>query len=365
MKNIKALSLKELEDFLLSLGMKKYRVNQVYQWIYKKGAVSFDEMTDLSLEHRSILAEKVYISSLTLIRALLSSDGTEKYLFELEDGNRIESVLIPDEDRLTLCISTQVGCALGCRFCLTGKGGFIRNLKAYEVVEQVIAVKRLLSGGNTPLSRPFGKPTLPHPPLLKGGRGGLLRITNIVLMGMGEPLANYNNTIEALRIILNEKGLNFSSRKITLSTAGLVPEIEKLGKEKLSVNLAISLNATTDKIRDFIMPINKRYPIQELLKACRRYPLPKRRRITFEYVMLKDVNDTEDDAERLCRLLKGIPCKINLIPFNEYPNGEYKRPDNKAIERFKGILIDHHYMAIIRKSKGSDIMAACGQLRGS
>lgn len=339
MKNIKALSLKELEDFLLSLGMKKYRVNQVYQWIYKKGAISFDEMTDLSLEHRRTLTEKAYISSLALIRSLRSSDGTEKYLFELEDGNRIESVLIPDEDRLTLCISTQAGCALGCRFCLTGKGGFIRNLKAYEVVEQILAVKRIL----------------PHKK----------KITNIVLMGMGEPLANYNNTIEALRIILNEKGLNFSSRKVTLSTAGLAPEMEKLGKENLSVNLAISLNATTDKIRDFIMPINKRYPIQELLKACRRYPLPKRRRITFEYVMLKDVNDTEEDAERLCILLKGIPCKINLIPFNEHPEGEYKRPDNKTIERFRGVLIDHHYMAMIRKSKGSDILAACGQLRGS
>lgn len=335
-KNLKTFSLTELEDFLTSLGMKKYRVSQVYQWLYQKGAASFDEMTNLSKEERQSLNEKAYISSLKLVKRQTASDGTEKYLFELEDGNRIESVLIPDKERLTLCISTQVGCAMGCRFCLTGKGGLKRNLEAHEIVDQVIAVRRLLSK----------------------------RITNIVLMGMGEPLANYDNTINALKILFDEKALNFSNRKITLSTAGLIPQIDKLGKEGITINLAISLNAATDDVRNKIMPINKKYPIKELIAACKRFPLPKRRRITFEYVMLKNINDTKEDAERLCKLLKGIPCKVNLIPFNEYEGSEFKKPDDNNVERFRGILMDRHIMAITRKSKGAEISAACGQLRG-
>ena len=337
MKNLKSFSSPELEAFLISLGMKRYRANQVYQWLYQKGAASFDEMTNLSKEERTALNEKVYISSLILIKKQTASDGTEKYLFELEDGNRIESVLIPDEKRLTLCISTQVGCSMGCRFCLTGKGGLKRNLEAHEIVDQALAVKGLLNK----------------------------RITNIVLMGMGEPLANYDNTIAALKILLDEKALNFSSRKITLSTAGLIPQIDKLGKEGVKVNLAISLNAATDDVRSKIMPINKKYPIKELIACCKRFPLPKRRRITFEYVMLKDINDTKEDAERLCKLLKGVPCKVNLIPFNEYEGCEFKKPDEKSVERFRGILIEHHIMSITRKSKGAEISAACGQLRGS
>ena len=337
MKNLKSFSSPELEAFLISLGMKRYRANQVYQWLYQKGAASFDEMTNLSKEERTALNEKVYISSLILIKKQTASDGTEKYLFELEDGNRIESVLIPDEKRLTLCISTQVGCSMGCRFCLTGKGGLKRNLEAHEIVDQALAVKGL-----------FNK-----------------RITNIVLMGMGEPLANYDNTIAALKILLDEKALNFSSRKITLSTAGLIPQIDKLGKEGVKVNLAISLNAATDDVRNKIMPINKKYPIKELIACCKRFPLPKRRRITFEYVMLKDINDTKEDAERLCKLLKGVPCKVNLIPFNEYEGCEFKKPDEKSVERFREILIEHHIMSITRKSKGAEISAACGQLRGS
>ena len=337
MKNLKSFSSPELEAFLISLGMKRYRANQVYQWLYQKGAASFDEMTNLSKEERTALNEKVYISSLILIKKQTASDGTEKYLFELEDGNRIESVLIPDEKRLTLCISTQVGCSMGCRFCLTGKGGLKRNLEAHEIVDQALAVKGLLNK----------------------------RITNIVLMGMGEPLANYDNTIAALKILLDEKALNFSSRKVTLSTAGLIPQIDKLGKEGVKVNLAISLNAATDDVRNKIMPINKKYPIKELIACCKRFPLPKRRRITFEYVMLKDINDTKEDAERLCKLLKGVPCKVNLIPFNEYEGCEFKKPDEKSVERFREILIEHHIMSITRKSKGAEISAACGQLRGS
>lgn len=358
-KNLKSLSLLELQDFLASLGMKKYRSNQVYQWLYQKGAASFDEMTNLSKEERRILNEKAYISNLILVKRQTASDGTEKYLFELEDGNRIESVLIPDEKRLTLCISIQVGCAMGCSFCLTGKGGLKRNLEAHEIVEQVITVKKLLSDPSLIPSLP------PLAPLLTKEGMGVVRITNIVLMGMGEPLANYDNTISALRILLDEKALNFSSRKITLSTAGLIPQIDKLGKEGVKVNLAISLNAATDDVRNKIMPINKKYPIKELIACCKRFPLPKRKRITFEYVMLKDINDAREDAERLCKLLKGIPCKVNLIPFNEYSGCEFKKPDEKIVERFREILIGHHIMAITRKSKGAEILAACGQLRGN
>ncbi len=337
-KNLKILSLPELEDFLASLGMKKYRANQVYQWLYQKGAASFDEMTNLSKEERRILNEKAYISNLILVKRQTASDKTEKYLFGLEDENRIESVLIPDEDRLTLCISTQAGCAMGCRFCLTGKGGLKRNLEAYEIVDQVIAVKRLLSGGK--------------------------RITNLVLMGMGEPLANYDNTIPALKMLLDEKALNFSSRKITLSTAGLIPQIDKLGKEGIKVNLAISLNAVTDDVRNKIMPINKKYPIKELIACCKRFPLPKRRRITFEYVMIKGLNDSIEDAKRVSNILKNIKCKINLIPFNSFEGSDYETPDYKNVEEFQNLLISRHYTVIIRKSKGADIYAACGQLRG-
>ncbi|MBI3354123.1 MAG: 23S rRNA (adenine(2503)-C(2))-methyltransferase RlmN [Nitrospirae bacterium] len=361
-KNLKSLSLLELQDFLASLGMKKYRSNQVYQWLYQKGAVSFDEMTNLSKEERAALNEKAYISSLILVKRQAASDGTEKYLFGLEDGNRIESVLIPDEDRLTLCISTQVGCAMDCKFCLTGKGGLKRNLEGHEIVDQVIAVRKLLS--NPPLPPP-------SPPCQGGEKGevrgdtGGLRITNIVLMGMGEPLSNYDNTIAALKILLDEKALNFSNRKVTLSTAGLIPQMEMLGKEGITVNLAISLNATTDDVRNKIMPINKKYPIKELVAACKKFPLPKRRRITFEYVMLKDINDTKEDGERLCKLLKGIRCKVNLIPFNEYSGSDFKRPDDETVEKFREILMGHHLMAITRKSKGAEILAACGQLRGS
>ncbi len=337
--NIKSFTPDELALRLVAMGLKKYRATQVFEWMYRNHATTFEEMTNITKADRGLLATAFIISFLSKLREERASDGTRKFLFGLEDSHTIESVLIPDEDRLTLCISSQVGCAQACRFCLTGKNGFTRNLKAYEITDQVLETSRILRK--------------------EGGRG----ITNIVLMGMGEPLANFDEVIRSLQIITWDRGLGFSPRRVTLSTDGLVPEIERLGKSGVRVNLAVSLNATSDEVRNRIMPVNRRYPIQELVAACKRFPLEPRRRITFEYVMLKDVNDTEDDALRLAKLLKGIKCKVNLIPFNPFPGSEFGRPDDTAVRRFQKILLDHKYTAPVRESRGRDISAACGQLR--
>jgi 23S rRNA (adenine2503-C2)-methyltransferase len=321
------------------MGLKKFRADQILAWIYTGYVLSFDEMTNIAKAERTLLSSAFSIVKPNIIRAEMSGDGTRKYLFALEDGHAIESVLIPDEDRQTLCISSQVGCQQGCRFCLTGSSGFIRNLSACEIVDQVLEISRILRREKT--------------------RG----ITNIVLMGMGEPLANFDAVRTALGVITSDKGLGFSPRRVTVSTDGLVPEMEKLGKSGLKVNLAISLNAATDEVRNKIMPVNRRYPIKELLDACRRYPLEPRRRLTFEYVMLRGVNDSPEDAARLAKLLKNIKCKVNLIPFNPFPGSELKRPDETTVRRFQKVLLDQHYTAPVRGSRGRDISAACGQLR--
>jgi len=335
--DLRNLNLSELEDFVLKLGLQKYRGRQLFHWVYGKCADSFDVMTDLSKEIRELLSQKAYISKLIEIRKQVSSDGTEKFLFELEDGHRVESVLIPEEERLTLCISTQVGCGMGCAFCLTGKGGLARNLKTSEIVNQVLSVQKGL---------PAGK-----------------HLTNIVIMGMGEPLSNYNNVAKAIEILNNPLGPALGARRITLSTAGLVPGIEKLGESNLNINLAISLNASTDEQRNLVMPINKKYPLKKLIEACREFPLRKGRMLSFEYVLLDGVNNSPEDAGRVAKLLKGIRCKINLIPFNEFPGAPYKRPSGESVLRFQEILTEHNYSVFIRKSRGADILAACGQLR--
>ncbi len=332
--DLKALSKQELESFVKESGLPSFRAKQILHWIYEKHTQSIQEITELSKDLGEKLSEKAYISNLELLDRQISKDGTEKFLFGLEDGETIESVLIPDEDRLTLCISSQVGCATVCRFCLTGKFGLKRNLNAHEIVDQIIFTSRTI------------KPR---------------RLTNVVLMGMGEPLANFENVVEALWRIT--EFMKISPRRITLSTSGIVPKILELPQKAPMVNLAISLNATTDAVRDYIMPINKTYPIKQLLDACRKFPLPARRRITFEYVMLKDINDTPEDAKRLINLLKGIPSKVNLIPFNPYEGSEFKRPDDKRVLEFQNILIKGNVIALIRKSKGQDILAACGQLK--
>ncbi|MDI6801189.1 MAG: 23S rRNA (adenine(2503)-C(2))-methyltransferase RlmN [Thermodesulfovibrionales bacterium] len=332
--NLKSLSKKEIEAFITNAGLPVFRAKQIMHWIYERHALSINEITELSKDLRERLSETAYISSLKLLDRQISKDGTEKFLFGLEDGETIESVLIPDEDRLTLCISSQVGCAMCCKFCLTGKMGLKRNLQAHEIIDQIISVIRSI------------KPR---------------QLTNIVLMGMGEPLANFDNVIEALWRIV--RFMKISPRRITLSTSGIVPKMLELPKKAPMVNLAISLNATTDEARDYIMPVNKAYPIKALLDACHRFPLPPRRRITFEYVMLKGFNDSDEDAKRLISLLKGIPSKVNLIPFNPYEGSEFKTPDDKRILKFQDILIKGNITALIRKSKGQDILAACGQLK--
>jgi 23S rRNA (adenine2503-C2)-methyltransferase len=373
-QNIKILILDKLEERFVGMGLKKYRASQVFEWIYGHHASTFDEMTNIAKAERDLLAERFYISTPRILKTACSSDGTRKFLFELEDAHTIESVLIPDEDRNTLCISSQVGCAQACRFCLTGSGGFRRNLEAFEIADQVLTVKKILeteSGGGAAAESAPIESAGERKAGASSGKSGTdaskhertRYITNIVLMGMGEPLANFDNVVKALKIITADRGLGFSPRRVTLSTDGLVPEIEKLGKTGIKVNLAVSLNATTDEVRDRIMPVNRRYPIKDLLNACRRFPLEPRRRITFEYVLLRDVNDSETDALRLTRLLRGIRCKVNLIPFNPFPGSEFRRPDDIQVRRFQQILLAHHYTAPIRESRGRDISAACGQLR--
>jgi len=337
--NLKSLSEKELDKFIANLSQPPYRARQIINWIYKKHATSFDEMTDLPESFRELLKKIAFISTLKPLKRLLSKDGTQKFLFELEDGETIESVLIPDENRLTLCISSQVGCAMGCKFCATGKLGLRRNLSAYEIVDQVIAIQRAIN--------------------IKQ------KITNIVLMGMGEPLHNFEEVIEALWRITNLLG--FSKRKVTLSTIGIIPGIAELAKKGQRVNLAISLNATTDDVRNKIMPINQKYPLKEILSTCRKFPLEPTRRITFEYVLLEGINDSKEDALRLKRLLKGIKSKVNLIPYNPIPEHfkHFRRPSDGKIIAFQKILHRAGITAMIRRSKGEDISAACGQLKAS
>jgi 23S rRNA (adenine2503-C2)-methyltransferase len=332
--NIKKLSMDELYRFIEEKGLPRYRADQLFHWIYKKYVSSIDGITEFSKELREELGKDAYIGGLKRVHREKSSDGTEKFLFSLEDGNTIESVLIPDESRLTLCISSQVGCAMGCRFCLTGQGGFIRNLKAYEIVDQIICVNKLVD----PKS-----------------------ISNVVLMGMGEPLANFDEVVDALWRIVNYIGI--SKRRITVSTAGIVPNLRLFAQKAPEVNLAISLNATNDEERNVLMPVNKKYPISSLVAACRKYPLSPGRKLTFEYVLVEGKNDSADDALRLVRLLKGIRCKVNLIPLNILPWSGLKKPSDQKILDFQNILLKHKVRALIRESKGQDILAACGQLR--
>jgi 23S rRNA (adenine2503-C2)-methyltransferase len=336
--HLKNLSLEELESFVGSLGEKPFRFEQLARWLYQNGARSFAEMTDLAKSFRKKLEESSDISFLSPTEIKSSPDGTQKYLFLLSDGEKIESVLLKEKGHFTLCLSTQVGCSLGCKFCFTGKLGFIRNLGSAEIIDQIIGVRSTL------------------PPEVK--------ITNLVFMGMGEPLNNFDNLIQALNVIRSPKGLQFSHRRVTLSTAGLIPGIQALFSRWHFIKLAISLNASTQEQRSKLMPISRKYPLADLLEACRKIPLDNRERITFEYVLLKGVNDTEEDAHRLASLLRGIQAKINLIPFNEHPEIPFQRPSSESIQRFQEILMTKRFTTIVRHSKGRDVLAACGQLGG-
>ena len=331
-------TLKEMQELASAMGQPAYRARQVMEWLYQKRASSFNELTNVPKAWRTQLEETCALDPFRSFSAQMSADETRKYLFELHDGRYVESVCIPMKEHFTLCISTQVGCPLACAFCLTGKQGLIRNLEAGEILGQILAAQR-----DTP-------PTS--------------RISNIVLMGMGEPLLNYANVTKAIRLMLAEEGLNFSNRKITLSTAGIVPGMQKLGQENFTINLAVSLNAPTDELRSELMPMNQTYPLEELLAACRHYPLAERRRITFEYILIHQINDSPTQARQLANILQGIRCKINLIPLNPHPQSIYQPPTEQAMLTFQEILAHHGYSAFIRASKGADISAACGQLSG-
>ncbi len=334
--HLKNLSLEELNSFVVSLGEKPFRAAQLARWLYGRGARSLAEMSDLAKAFREKLEEMARISFLEPAEVQTSRDGTKKYRFLLEDGEGIESVLLPEKDHYTLCLSTQVGCALGCKFCLTGKRGLVRNLNQSEIIDQIIGVRATLPPGG--------------------------KLTNLVLMGMGEPLENFQNVVRALEVIRSARGLQFSHRRVTLSTAGIIPRIEELFSRLHFVKLAISLNAATNEQRNKLMPINRKYPLEDLLAACRKIPLAKRENITFEYVLINGLNDSLEDALGIARLLKGIRAKINLITLNEHPASPLRRPTEEAVQRFQGVLRAEGFTAMVRQSKGSDILAACGQL---
>jgi 23S rRNA (adenine2503-C2)-methyltransferase len=337
------LSRDELTALMQEIGEPAFRARQLWHWIYHRGATDFDKMTTLAKPFRAALAERFDVGRPGVSVDRESIDGTRKWLLKFQDGQEAESVHIPEEDRGTLCVSSQVGCTLTCKFCHTGTQRLVRNLSSGEIVGQVMIARDSLGEWPSP----------------QGGR----LLSNIVMMGMGEPLYNYDNVAKALKIVMDHEGISISKRKITLSTAGVVPMIGKAGAE-LGVNLAISLHAVTDELRDKIVPINKKYPIAALMQACRDYPtLNNARRITFEYVMLKDVNDSPADARALVKLIKDIPAKVNLIPFNPWPGAPFDRSTNEAISKFAEIVFNAGYASPVRTPRGEDIMAACGQLK--
>lgn len=341
--DITDLTHEELSAWLARHGMAAYRAGQILRWVYLRQVDRFSDMTDLGRPLRELLEGRFSIRHMDLAGLETAPDGTRKFLFRLGDESHIESVLIPEKDHYTLCVSSQVGCAQGCQFCLTARNGLSRNLSSGEILSQVREARRHIGEHMGPVdSRP---------------------LSNIVFMGMGEPLANYAQLIRALGLLLNgDYGMKFSSRRVTVSTCGLVPFLRRLGADS-DVNLAISLNAADDATRDQLMPVNRKYPLAELMAVCRDYPLPPRRRITFEYILMRDVNDAPADARRLAGLLHGVRSKVNLIPFNEFPGALFHRPDEAAIAAFQRELTDRHLTAVIRYSKGADISAACGQLR--
>lgn len=335
MKNIKDYNLDELKEELKTIGEKPFRAEQIFKWIYEARVSNFDEMTNLSLELREKLKENYEIKQFNILKKQVASDGTKKYLFDVLDRNAIETVLMQYHHGYSICVSSQIGCKMGCKFCASTGIPFVRNLTSGEIVEQIMAVERDEN----------------------------IRISNIVFMGIGEPLDNYDNVVGAIRIINNPKGLNIGARHISISTSGLVPKIYKLAEENIQCTLSISLHATTNEQRSQMMPVNDAYKIEELLQACKDYIEKTHRRISFEYALAKENNDNLEDAKRLVKLLKGMICHVNLIPINKIENGTYMKSSNENIMKFRDYLNDHGIVATIRRELGSDIDAACGQLR--
>ena len=335
MKNIKDYNLDELQEELINMGEKKFRAEQIFKWIYKEKVKSFDEMTNLSIELREKLKENYTMCNYNILKKQESKDGTKKYLFDVLDGNAIETVLMQYHHGKTVCVSSQIGCKMGCKFCASTGIQFVRNLTAGEIVEQILAVEQDIND----------------------------KISNIVFMGIGEPLDNYDNVIKAIKIMNNPKGLEIGTRHISISTSGLVPRIYDLANEKIQCTLSISLHATTDEKRSSMMPVNNRYNIEELMKACKDYIKITNKRISFEYALAKDNNDNLEDAQRLVDLLKGMLCHVNLIPINKIENGKFSKSTNENILKFRDFLNEHGIVATVRRERGSDIDAACGQLR--
>ncbi|HJJ10330.1 MAG TPA: 23S rRNA (adenine(2503)-C(2))-methyltransferase RlmN [Clostridiaceae bacterium] len=335
MKNIKDYNLDELQEELINMGEKKFRAEQIFKWIYKEKVKSFDEMTNLSIELREKLKENYTMCNYNILKKQESKDGTKKYLFDVLDGNAIETVLMQYHHGKTVCVSSQIGCKMGCKFCASTGIQFVRNLTAGEIVEQILAVEQDIND----------------------------KISNIVFMGIGEPLDNYDNVIKAIKIMNNPKGLEIGTRHISISTSGLVPRIYDLANKKIQCTLSISLHATTDEKRSSMMPVNNRYNIEELMKACKDYIKITNKRISFEYALAKDNNDNLEDAQRLVDLLKGMLCHVNLIPINKIENGKFSKSTNENILKFRDFLNEHGIVATVRRELGSDIDAACGQLR--
>ena len=335
MKNIKDYDLEALKQEFIAMGEKPFRAEQVFKWLYEAKVNSFEEMTNLSVELREKLKQNYTMCIFNILRKQESSDGTKKYLFDVLDGNAIETVLMSYHHGYSICVSSQIGCKMGCKFCASTGIKFERSLTSGEIVEQILAVER--DNG--------------------------IRISNVVFMGIGEPLDNYDNVVNAIRIINNQKGINIGARHISISTSGLVPNIYRLAEENIQCTLSISLHATTDEQRSKMMPVNNRYNITELLQACRDYIEKTNRRISFEYALAKDNNDNLEDAKRLVKLLKGMICHVNLIPINKIENGTFTKSSNENIMKFRDYLNEHGIVATIRRELGSDIDAACGQLR--
>ena len=335
MKNIKDYDLEDLKQELISIGEKGFRAEQIFKWLYQEKVKSFDEMTNLSLELREKLKNNYTICNYNILKKLESSDGTKKYLFDILDGNIIESVLMEYHYGKSVCVSSQVGCKMGCKFCASTGIPFVRNLTAGEIVEQILAIEQ-----------DTGE-----------------KISNIVFMGIGEPLDNYDNVIKAIRILNNPKGLGIGARHISVSTSGLVPRIYDLAKENIQCTLSVSLHASNNEKRSSMMPVNNRYSVEELIKACKDYIAMTNKRISFEYALAKDNNDNMQDAKELTNLLKGMLCHVNLIPINKIENGKFTKSSNENIIKFRDYLNDHGIVATIRRELGSDIEAACGQLR--
>ena len=335
MKNIKDYTLEELKNELLNLGEKPYRAEQIFKWIYEENVQSFDEMTNLSLELREKLKQEFSLCIYRIIKKQESIDGTKKYLFDVLDGNAIETVLMQYHHGYSICVSSQIGCKMGCKFCASTGINFIRNLSSGEIVEQILAVER----------------------------DAQVKVSNVVFMGIGEPLDNYDNVIKAIHAINNPKGLNIGARHISVSTSGLVPKIYQLAEENIQCTLSISLHATTNKKRSEMMPVNNAYPIEELLKACKDYIQKTNRRISFEYALAKESNDQIEDAKQLVELLKGMLCHVNLIPINKIENGKFTKSSNNNIIKFRDYLNEHGIVATIRRELGSDIEAACRTIK--